>query len=102
MRALAKKREERFQSAEDLASALRAALAPSRSRGPSGGALLCLVCGGRNAVPRAFCGECGAPLGAGEGRASPRAALPLVARDDDRIREIGPEGAPGSSPTETS
>jgi serine/threonine protein kinase len=75
MRALAKKPGERFQTADELAVALTesspARRASQHSIPPleSGTGPLCLVCGARNELRRAFCGECGAAV------AKPKEAL---------------------------
>ncbi|MBX3187811.1 MAG: protein kinase [Labilithrix sp.] len=70
MRALEKSAEQRFQSAGELMSALAATLEPPSAReraapeaavestGPT-----CRACGTRSPSRRAFCGECGAPMG---------------------------------------
>lgn len=73
MRALAKERSVRFQSAHELAAALTAALPaepvrhsrPPRAPSippPAASEAVCAACGTRNPAARAFCGECGASL----------------------------------------
>ncbi len=76
-KALAKRREDRYQSAEEFQEALRRALDQLQAK-PAGGELVCNTCGARSLTTMRFCGACGARLGVGAVAVPPstRAAAP--------------------------
>jgi serine/threonine-protein kinase len=89
-RALAKAREERFQTAREMSDGLEKALLATNGRrsqpGPTTGTR-CRTCGERSPVGQKFCGHCGASIAASTpARKSPPQsgpqALPLLARAD--------------------
>jgi serine/threonine-protein kinase len=91
LRALAKKREDRFPRARDFAIALEDALASVEGRSAQSvpvTAIRCRGCGALSPAGQKFCGDCGAPfpgVKAPQATASPASsarALPLLARED--------------------
>ena len=72
MRALSKNLRERYQRAEEMASALRRVAA---ELSPSTFEIICPACKGRSPINKRFCAECGAPLQPNPSPL-PRASLP--------------------------
>jgi len=74
MKALAKRPEDRYQSAAEMAAALTRAAASLQA--PAGAELVCAACGMVSAGNKRFCGECGAPITAARSTPAPRASIP--------------------------
>ncbi|MGD8862252.1 MAG: protein kinase [Myxococcales bacterium] len=102
LRALQKQPEQRYQTAQEMAEALRAV---GRELGAGASEVACSACGELSLPTARFCAGCGAPLVAqapSPSRSAPRMSMPprmdlasghhalLIARDDDlsRIEEL--------------
>ncbi len=85
MRAMRKRREDRYQTADAMSDALREFLRQHRSAGP---APVCPSCGGTNTVTARFCSECGARL---------QQAMSMPAGGENRISQVSLRPGPSES-----